>query len=130
AEERRREAVLANPRRLLADAPGGVAAGRPRMRRARPVRVVPERPAGGGLACTREPELAILALVRRAQQRRDRKTRLEAREEGPRPVVERPLDVAGDHRVALRADVWHLRSRNGRRPARSGPRRRDAGGDP
>ena len=56
-----------------ADARGRVAAGRPRVRRRRPVRVVAERPARGGDPGAREPAARRLSPVGgRPHQRRDR----------------------------------------------------------
>ena len=72
--------------------------------------------------------------VRRPDQRGDREAarplRLDAGEGLPRAVVQRSFDVARHHGVPFRLDVWHLRTRNAIRRARSAHGRRDARGDP
>ena len=88
----------------LPDARGGIAAGRPGVRRARPVRVQAERRARGGEPRTVEPALLVLAVggVGRPHQRDHVEAAgppsLQRVEAPPRLVVERLLDVAGDDR--------------------------------
>src|SRR5205085_12455690 len=98
ADGRRHAAWFAQPLALLAGAGGGVAAGRPRVRRARPVRVVAERPARRSLTRALEPESAILTVVRRPDQRRDLEALLQCAETAPRLVVERTFEMAGHDR--------------------------------
>ena len=107
AEDRRSDPGLQKPGALTPDLLGGGPVPRTGVPGPAPVRVVPERPAGGGLAGTFEPEVGILAgtLVGRTHERRDPEAAgclfLQPREPPPGVVVERTLDVARDDGVAF-----------------------------
>ena len=94
----------------------GIAAGRTRVRRARPVRVQSERRARRRGAGALEPALLVLAerRVRRTHERDHVEAAgppaLERVEARPRLVVERPLEMAGDDRDGrARHTVPHVR---------------------
>src|SRR2546430_3381595 len=103
-EQARLEALRAHPFGLAAHAGGRVAARRPRMRRARPVRVETEWRAGRRRARAIEPALLVLAErgVRRPHQRDHveaaRAAALQLVEALPRVVTERLLEMAADDR--------------------------------
>src|SRR3954451_2416290 len=99
AEPARREASLAKPRRLVANPLCGVAGGRTRVRRARPVRVQAE---SVECACALEPTILVFSECRigRADQRDDVEAAGTRTPQGvettPCRIVERPLEVTGD----------------------------------
>ena len=135
AEERRPEALLTQPETLLAHTLPGRAAGGTRVRRAREVRVVAERPAvarprargASHRSASSSPAAASGGRMSAAIARPPGRCSWRRGERRPDLVVERSFDVARDHCVPFRSRGRHRATHTTRRSRPSWwPRRRRA----